>query len=130
VGSASGAVNGISVGAVTITFTKITTGCFSTKAMTVNPVTLAKQPGSGGLDKGSVITVYPNPTQGALTIEATTSGNFKVFTLDSKQLAEYPIASPSTTITLPADMPTGIYMCRFTAEDGTVESFRLVYSPR
>ncbi len=130
VGSASGAVNGISVGAVTITFTKITTGCFSIKAMTVNPVTLAKQPGSGGLDKGSVVTVYPNPTQGALTIEATTSGNFKVFTLDSKQLAEYPIASPSTTITLPADMPTGIYMCRFTAEDGTVESFRLVYSPR
>ncbi|MBE2290807.1 MAG: Ig-like domain-containing protein [Chitinophagaceae bacterium] len=130
VGTASGAVTGVAPGAVTISYVVTSTGCRSTKAMTVNPVTLAKPNTSGGVEKGSVITVYPNPTQGVLTIEATASGNFKVFTLDSKQLAEYRIASPSTMIKLPADMPAGIYMCRFTAEDGTVESIRLVYSPR
>jgi uncharacterized protein YjdB len=130
VGSASGAVTGISVGAVTITFTKISTGCFTTKAMTVNPVTLAKQTGSGGVDKGYVITVYPNPTQGILTIESTASGNFKVFTLESKLVAEYSVSAPSSTIQLPAELTTGIYMCRFTMDDGRVETVRLIYNPR
>ena len=130
VGTASGSVTGVAPGAVTISYVVTSTGCRSTKAMTVNPVTFAKPTASGGVEKGTLITVYPNPTHGVLTIESTASGNFKVFTLDSKQIAEYQIASPSTMIKLPADLPTGIYMCRFTADDGAVASVRLVYSPR
>ncbi len=127
VGSASGAVTGISAGTMTISYVITTTGCRSIKAMTVNPTPLAK--GVGETTNGGSIKfgVYPNPTQGTLTVETSTAGTFRIFTIDSKLLGTYHIETPSSTIQLPSDLASGIYMCQFSREDGTMETVRLIY---
>jgi len=127
---ASGVVTGISTGRMTISYTISTTGCRSTKAMTVNPVTLARQsmPGDGGNE--TRFSVYPNPTQSTVTVETSTAGTFRIFTIDSKLIGTYHIEQPSSTIQLPADLATGVYMCRFTLDDGTVQTVRLIYNPQ
>jgi hypothetical protein len=71
--------------------------------------------------------VYPNPTQGTLTVETSVAGTFRIFTIDSKLLGTYRIETPSSTIQLPADLASGIYMCQFSREDGTMETVRLIY---
>ncbi len=124
--SASGAVTGISAGTMTISYTITTTGCRSTKAMTVNPTPLAR--GVEGADNGGIrFGVYPNPTQGTLTVETSTAGTFRIFTIDSKLIGTYHIETPSSTIQLPGDLASGIYMCQFSREDGTMETVRLIY---
>jgi uncharacterized protein YjdB len=127
VGTASGAVTGISAGTMSISYTIITTGCRSIKAMTVNPTPLAK--GVGATENGGSIkfAVYPNPTQGTLTVETSVAGTFRIFTIDSKLLGTYRIETPSSTIQLPANLASGIYMCQFSREDGTMETVRLIY---
>jgi hypothetical protein len=127
VGTASGAVTGISAGTMTISYVITTTGCRSLKAMTVNPTPLAKGV-SETVNVGSIkFAVYPNPTKGKLTIETSTAGTFRIFTIDSKLLGTYPIETPSSTIQLPSDLASGIYMCQFSREDGTMETVRLIY---
>jgi uncharacterized protein YjdB len=125
--SASGAVTGISSGTMTISYTISTTGCRSTKAMTVNPTPLAKGVGETENGGGVKFAVYPNPTQGTLTVETSVAGTFRIFTIDSKLLGTYRIETPSSTIQLPADLASGIYMCQFSREDGTMETVRLIY---
>jgi uncharacterized protein YjdB len=127
VGTASGAVTGISAGTMSISYTITTTGCRSIKAMTVNPTPLAK--GVGATENGGSIkfAVYPNPTHGTLTVETSTAGTFRMFTIDSKLLGTYHIETPSATIQLPSDLASGIYMCQFNREDGTMETVRLIY---
>ena len=127
VGTASGAVTGISAGTMTISYVITTTGCRSLKAMTVNPTPLAKGVGET-VNVGSIkFAVYPNPTKGTLTVETSTAGTFRIFTIDSKLLGTYPIETPSSTIQLPSDLASGIYMCQFSREDGTMETVRLIY---
>lgn len=125
--SASGSVTGISAGTMTISYTITTTGCRSTKAMTVNPAPLAKGVGATENGGGVKFAVYPNPTQGTLTVETSVAGTFRLFTIDSKLLGTYRIDTPSSTIQLPADLASGVYMCQFNKEDGTTETVRLIY---
>jgi trimeric autotransporter adhesin len=125
--SASGAVTGISTGTMSISYTITTTGCRSIKAMTVNPTPLAKGVGETANGGSIKFAVYPNPTQGTLTVETSVAGTFRMFTIDSKLLGTYHIEAPSSTIQLPSDLASGIYMCQFSREDGTMETVRLIY---
>jgi uncharacterized protein YjdB len=127
VGSASGAVTGVTAGTITISYTVITTGCRSLKAMTVNPTPLARDAAAGDKTGGISFSVFPNPSQGMLTVQSSVSGTFRIYTLDSKLISEYLIDAPSANLRLPSELATGIYMCKFNREDGTVETVRLVY---
>jgi uncharacterized protein YjdB len=128
VGSASGSVTGISAGTTTISYTIITTGCRSLKAMTVNPTTLSR--GVAGMDNtdGLVFAVFPNPTQGAITVETSTAGVFAIYTIDGRLMSEHKIETSSVYIQLPEDIVSGIYLCRFTRDNGSVETVRLIYT--
>ena len=130
VGSASGAVTGVTAGTITISYTVITTGCRSLKAMTVNPTPLARDAAAGDKTGGISFTVFPNPSQGTLTVQSSVSGTFRIYTLDSKLISEYRIDAPSANLRLPSELAIGIYMCKFSREDGTVETVRLVYRPQ
>jgi len=113
---------------MTISYTIITTGCRSLKAMTVNPTTLSR--GVAGVDNtdGVVFAVFPNPTKGAITIETSTTGVFTINTIDGRLISEHKIETSAVYIQLPADIASGIYLCKFTRNDGSVETVRLVYT--
>jgi hypothetical protein len=88
------------------------------------------RPGGGqmaGTGSSTVFSVYPNPTVGALTIDAPTTGIFNVYTIDGKQVSSYVINEAKTSIVLPNNLASGIYMCRFNGDDGNITMVRLVY---
>lgn len=127
VGSTSGVVTGVSAGTMTITYSLTASGCRSVKSMTVNPVPMAKgeQEMENITDKRFVM--YPNPTQGDLTLESSVNGVLRMYTIDGKQVAEYRIGEAAVAIQLPADLANGVYLCRFFGDNGSVESVRLIY---
>jgi hypothetical protein len=125
IGLASGVVTSAGVGVTTITYTIPATGCFRTRVQTV----VAGRPMAGtatGSDAAGTTRIFPTPTTGMLTVEATVSGNFRVMTIDGRTVAQYPINAASTTINLPTDLAAGIYMCRFEGADGVVETLKVV----
>jgi len=132
VGSATGVVTGISGGMATITYYVAASGCFATSPMTVD--TVSSRPGSGGTSGNhtpdeNLITVSPNPTSGTLIITTAHSGVFTVYTIDGKLISKWAITDAVTNVTLPNNLATGIYMCRFTGDDGSSKMIRLVYQP-
>lgn len=127
VGSASGVVTGVNAGTMTITYALTASGCSSVKSMTVNPAPVAK--GVEVKDEtGDVrFAMYPNPTQGFLTLESSVNGVLMMYTMDGKEVAEYHVGDAAVSIQLPADLAKGMYLCRFFGENGSVESVRLIY---
>jgi len=125
VGSATGVVNGISVGTATITYRITSTTCYVTRSLTVN--TSSSKVNATPELSGGTFTLYPNPTSGRITIEATVAGSLSVYTLDGKQVLHYTIEAGTTAIFLNTDLANGVYMCRFDCQDGSSVSVRLVY---
>ncbi len=130
VNSTSGSVTGISAGSMTISYVIPASGCVSVKAMTVNPAPLAKDVvETEVVAEVAEFAVFPNPSQGAFNIQTSVSGVLSVFTVDGKLITEYITVAGQNTITLPATLASGTYMGRFTATDGGVKVFRLMYQP-
>jgi trimeric autotransporter adhesin len=73
------------------------------------------------------IRVYPNPTNGVVTLESPVAGNLSIYSLDGRALQQYSVTTNETTLTLPRNLSAGIYMCRFVGSDGSVATMRLVY---
>jgi hypothetical protein len=78
-------------------------------------------------ESSTKFSVYPNPTSGALTIEAPVTGVFTVYTIDGRQVQQYTITEATTKVALPNNLASGIYMCRFNGDDGSTTMVRLVY---
>ena len=120
-----GKVTGISAGVATITYRLTTTGCFVTRDMTV----FTPRPGSPdqGVTEPMAISIYPNPSNGALTIETPEAGTFVVYSIDAKEVARYEVLAGVSAVSLPNTIAAGVYMCRFTGADGNAAIVRLVY---
>lgn len=130
VNSTSGSVTGVSAGTMTISYVIPASGCVSVKAMTVNPAPLAKDVAETDVvAEVGEFAVFPNPSQGAFNIQTSVSGMLSVFSVDGKLITEYQIVAGQNTIVLPATLASGTYMGRFTAADGDVKVFRLMYQP-
>lgn len=71
--------------------------------------------------------VYPNPTSGVINVESSVAGSFAVYTFDGKQVSEFQIGANTTTVTLPAGLTAGVYICQFRFEDGTSKTVKLFY---
>lgn len=128
VGSTSGVVTVVSSGSATITY-QFSTGCKSTKSINC----IAAKPGRGA-EENEVpqvvqVSIFPNPTKGAITIETPSAGTFSIYTMDGRMLAEHTIATQHETISLPQGLAAGMYLCRFTGADGATTTTRLVYEP-
>jgi hypothetical protein len=73
--------------------------------------------------------IYPSPTNGLLTVDYQHDGILELFAADGRVVELYTIRQPQTTIQLPAYLAAGVYMCRFTGEDGQIAIVRIVYTP-
>lgn len=125
IGLANGVINSVGVGTSTITYTIPATGCFRTRVQTV----VAGRPMTGNVNssEGAGITrIFPTPTTGTLTIEASVPGTFRVTAIDGRTVAQYVISEHATTINLPQDLAAGIYTCQFIGTDGVVEVMKVV----
>jgi hypothetical protein len=71
--------------------------------------------------------LYPNPTNGLLTVEVPQGAGgymFRLFNLLGQQVLEYPLEHDKTTF--PLDFAKGIYIYQITAYNGQVQNGKLV----
>jgi uncharacterized protein YjdB len=120
--SGTGVLTGVQSGTTTITY-YVTVGCYKLRMQTITN----SRPGTIAGEPVSVLTVYPNPTMGTVTIQAPVNGTFAVYTVDGRQVTQYAVTTEAMTVSLPHTLAAGVYMCRFTGEDGSTETVRLVY---
>jgi trimeric autotransporter adhesin len=125
-----GYVLGVSTGSATITYTVPSTGCFVTRTMAVyvpSSRPASAEATAGETRQANIFNIYPNPTSGSLTITSSEKGALTLFTIDGKQVEQYEINKDVTSISLPNSLATGVYMCRFSGEEGSVKIVRLVF---
>ena len=125
----TGVVTGMNIGTARITYSKAA-GCISVTQVTVTAC--AARPGMTAEtddDKTSWFTVSPNPTTGAINITTAMAGSVAIFSIDGMQVLRTYAQAGNTAITLPATLSTGIYMLRYTGNDGNSKTIRLVYTP-
>lgn len=126
IGVTTGILTGVSTGNATITYRVTATQCYATAEATVTEAPAAR----AAVDEVTApagIHIYPNPTQGVLTIDAATPGTFTVYTIDGKLLQQYATIAPSTSVSLPHNIAAGVYTCRFESVDGATKIVRIVY---
>jgi uncharacterized protein YjdB len=123
INSGSGLLTGVATGTATITYF-VSTGCYKLRTQTI---TLTRPGSLAGESIVNVLTVYPNPTSGTLTLQAPVNGTFTVYTIDGRQVAQYAVTTESATVSLPHGLANGAYMCRFNGEDGSTDVVRLIY---
>jgi trimeric autotransporter adhesin len=118
-------VNGLSGGTATIYYT-LSNGCSKSAEVTV----VAGRPGAIPTDYTDVVTgfrMYPNPTNGLLTIEAQSAGTLALFTFDGKLVQEFKLEAMANSITIPSTLAAGVYICQFRFDDGTSRTEKLMY---
>lgn len=129
IGSTTGVVTGISAGNTTITYRITTTGCFATRAVTVNSIAGRSAQNQSMAQAEFSFSFYPNPTTGNITVSAGTKGSLYLVSQDARVVGEYNIDQPSVQISLPGNLAAGVYYCRFVGEDGSSAAAQLVYNP-
>lgn len=125
--AASGTVTGINAGVATITY-QVSNGCrsmFDINVVAARPDNTIAEEG----DSKMFIDIFPNPTQGTITIDATIDGTFALYTIDGKEVMKVAIVDKSTNLQLPQHLAAGVYMCRFAGNNGYTKTVRLVYQP-
>jgi uncharacterized protein YjdB len=120
----TGIVTGVAAGSATITYS-VTGACTNTATHAIT-VAAGRDGGNAPVENVSV-DLYPNPTTGTFTVTASQQGTLRIFTLDGRELANHNVAAGATTLSMPSGAASGIYMCRFTTEDGSNVVFRLVF---
>ena len=102
-------------------------GCSATASLTI---TSTSPPHATGVattaGKTNEVSLYPNPSNGAINIKADVAGVFYLYSLDGKSLGEYKITEGINNLTMPNELATGIYMGRYLGEDGSVALFKIV----
>lgn len=99
-------------------------GCSSSK--TVNVVGAKSAPLAEASDVAD-FKLYPNPTNGTITIESSYAGSFSVYTFDGKKVSDYQFSANSSSVTLPAGLATGMYICQFVFENNSSKTVKLYY---
>ena len=73
--------------------------------------------------------VYPNPTSGSFTLQSGVAGKATVLALDGRVVIESKKEVGNTSISMSAGITPGIYLLRFTGDDGSTQTTRLIYQP-
>jgi hypothetical protein len=118
-----GAVSGLTAGTTTISYTISATGCARSVVVTVDP---CSRPMGNETTTTSAFELYPNPTTGSFTVITESAGTLQVFTLDGREVAQYPISNGINNLALSKEMASGVYMCRYNTSDGNTVIIRLV----
>ena len=88
----------------------------------------ASMSGINSLNTEVAISAYPNPAMGTFTIQTPSAGIFFIYSLEGKELAKYEVKKGETILTLPIEVPTGVYMGRYVANSGAHATINLVYT--
>ena len=124
--NASGVVTGVSAGTAVISYTVTNgNGCSATATtiVTVNPLITGIAPAAANVN----ISLYPNPTTGAFAVTTPEAGNLSIYTLEGREVMNTAVSAGTTNISLSPSMANGIYMCRFTGNNGAQTIVRMVY---
>lgn len=120
--SSTGTVTGVAMGTATISYQS--GSCVATKIVTVN---CTARPTVAETDEvKAAFNLYPNPTTGAINIYTSVAGKGWIQTVDGKQLQEFEVEAGNTSLTLPNDITSGIYLLRFVGVDGSSNMVRLI----
>jgi ABC-type phosphate transport system substrate-binding protein len=85
--------------------------------------TLVGQPGAN-----AKVSLYPNPTtKGAFVVSTPEAGSVGVYTLEGREVMRSEVKAGTTDITLPSNTTTGVYVCRFTGNEGAMATIMLTY---
>jgi hypothetical protein len=80
--------------------------------------------------RSSLFSVFPNPAAGNITVQSSSPGKFVLFTLLGQQVQSYSVLNGQTDLQLPNSLAAGIYLCKFTPDEGGITTqVRLVYQP-
>lgn len=83
-----------------------------------------------GPDRLEEFVLYPNPSNGAFTVEAPGEGKLVLFSMQGMRVAEYDMPKGKKVLSVPATLSAGIYMGQYTSSDGKAsKTIRLVYQP-
>lgn len=120
--TSTGTVTGVAMGTATISYQS--GGCIATKIVTVN---CTARPTVAETDEvKAAFNLYPNPTTGAINIYTSVAGSGWIQTVDGKQLQEFEVEAGNTSLTLPNNITSGIYLLRFVGVDGSSNMVRLI----
>ena len=70
---------------------------------------------------GNALKVYPNPTFGYITLTATNTGKFLLYTILGQFVIEFVANAGLTEVQLPTFLPNGIYIGKYVADDGSLK---------
>jgi uncharacterized protein YjdB len=121
--STTGVVTGVNLGNTTITYSNGT--CSATREVTVNCFARPAAPAVPDVAQTS-FNLFPNPTTGNLTLATSVAGTATMYTLDGKEVQQYDVQAGNNNLTLPYNLASGVYMCRFVGNDGSSQMARLV----
>ena len=70
------------------------------------------------LASANTIVIYPNPTTGTLTIQASDEGSFYLYNIMGQMTGHYTVRAGETFIALPPSLASGIYMGKYIPANG------------
>ncbi len=128
--SSSGVVTGESAGTAIISLFYYGSCGVDYEVHNVTVLSGVSKPGAAVVSNTSFrFSVFPNPTQGSLSVESGIQGVATIYTIDGKEVGKYDISATRTDVVLPSDMAAGVYMMRFKGDDGSTQLVRLVFKP-
>lgn len=81
------------------------------------------------LQARSGISVYPNPTTGAVTVSMPESGSLSLLNIQGQQVADYQLSKGENHLRMPAGIAPGIYIGRLVYGSGKYVIIRIAYQP-
>ena len=122
----SASVSAVSTGVTVISYT-FSNGCWKSKEVSVVGSGAKSATTESFAEAAADLKLYPNPTSGTFTIEASMNGNLSIYTFDGKLVSEYQLTGNTTTVSLPSNLVAGIYICQFRFDDGSTKSSKLYF---
>ncbi|MBL7691203.1 MAG: Ig-like domain-containing protein [Flavipsychrobacter sp.] len=129
--NASGIVEGLFPGKADIMYV-VSNSCSSDTARhtIVVKTQLECETGVAGVEHATPnFRLYPNPATASVNIESGSAGVLEIYALDGRMVKSVKVEGRSAVISLSDSLAAGVYMCRFTGTDGSINAVRLVLEP-
>jgi uncharacterized protein YjdB len=121
--SSGGVVTGASAGSTVITYRIPTTGCQSTKAVTVLS-------GAGKIEAYSekALRLYPNPARSSFVVELPTDGVMYMIAITGETIQNVQLLKGENSVAINENVANGVYLCRIVLSDGTSDDIKVIIS--
>lgn len=130
INATSGLSTGLSAGTTTITY-KVSAGCWAVRSLSVvASKSAASETESTATQNASLqVSIFPNPTNGILTINANANGTFRLVDMTGNKVCEVSVNGTATISLAGFNLAAGMYVGQFEGTDGSNASARIMYQP-